>query len=123
MKAHKQNFLTKKGIEAKTYVLKSARGGRALSSAYRKYSRKPDTDKLMLNKFNKKNDSILVITERKWFTGDDPEIDKIQWVPGYRVFKINNFPAVISIKKIIEQVPLPLQGCAGRNDDGLSGIS
>ncbi len=111
--AHKQNFLTKKGIEAKTYVLKSARGGRALSSAYRKYSRKPDTDKLMLNKFNKNNDSVLVITERKWFTGDDPEIDKIQWVPGSRVFKINNSPAVISIKKIIEPVPLPFKDVQG----------
>ncbi len=110
---HKQNFLTKKGIEAKTYILKSDRGGKTLFSAYKRYSRKPDTDNLMLNKFNKKNDSLLVITERKWFAGDDPEIDKIQWIPGYRSVKINNFPAVILIKKIIEPAPLPFKEVQG----------
>jgi peptidyl-prolyl cis-trans isomerase SurA len=110
---HKQDFLTKKGIEAKTYILKSDKGGKTLSSAYKRYSRKPDTDNLMLNKFNKKNDSLLVITERKWFAGDDPEIDKIQWIPGYRSMKINNFPAVILIKKIIEPAPLPFKEVQG----------
>lgn len=67
----------------------------------------------MLNKFNKNNDSLLVITERKWFAGDDPEIDKIQWIPGYRSMKINNFPAVILIKKIIEPAPLPFKEVQG----------
>jgi peptidyl-prolyl cis-trans isomerase SurA len=110
---HKQSFLTKKGIEAKTYILKSDRGGKTLFSAYKRYSRKPDTDTLMLDKFNKKNDSLLVITERKWFAGDDPEIDKIQWIPGYRSVKINNSPAVILIKKIIEPAPLPFKEVQG----------
>ena len=29
-----------------------------LASAYKKYSGKPDTDKLLLEKFNKKNDTL-----------------------------------------------------------------
>jgi peptidyl-prolyl cis-trans isomerase SurA len=115
---HKQNFMTKKGIEAKTYILNSARGGKALSSAYKRYSRKPDTDNLMLNKFNKKSDSLLVITEGKWFTGDNPEFDKIPWIMGWRAMKINNLPAVFLIRKVIEPVPMAFKDVQGEMMSG-----
>jgi peptidyl-prolyl cis-trans isomerase SurA len=38
---HKNNFNSKKGIEARIYTLKSATGMKELESAYRKYSGKP----------------------------------------------------------------------------------
>jgi peptidyl-prolyl cis-trans isomerase SurA len=110
---HKQSFMTRKEIEAKTYILNSTRGGKALASAYKKYSRKPGTDNLMLNKFNKKSDSLLVITEGKWFSGDDPEIDKIPWTGGWHSLKIKNMPALIVINKVIEPVPKPFKDVQG----------
>jgi peptidyl-prolyl cis-trans isomerase SurA len=67
----------------------------------------------MLSKFNRKNDSLLVITEGKWFKGDDPLIDKIQWRTGSQFLKINNYPSVFVIKKIIEPVPLPFNEIQG----------
>ena len=111
--SHKRDFLTRKGIEARVYTLNLPKDEKKLYSAYKKYSGKPDADKLLLEKFNRKNDSLLVITDRKWFSGDDPEIDKIQWTEGPQYLKISNFPAVFAIKRIIEPVPLPFEEVQG----------
>jgi len=103
---HKNNYLTHRAIEAKIITLRSVKGEKLLSSAYRKYKRKPDTDNLLKEKFNKKNDTLLVIREGTWFRGDDSEIDNIQWVTGSQSFKKDGFPSIINIKRIIEPVPL-----------------
>ncbi len=60
---HKNDFHSRKGIEARIYTLKSATGMKELESAYRKYSGKPDTDKKLSDKFNGKGDSLLLVTE------------------------------------------------------------
>ena len=83
---HKNNYLTRKGIEAKIYTLKSSKGEKFSHHAYKKYSGKPDTDNRLIEKFNKKNDTFLIIKEGTWFKGDDPEIDKIQWITGSQSF-------------------------------------
>jgi peptidyl-prolyl cis-trans isomerase SurA len=110
---HKGEFLTRKGIEAKIYTLRSSKGEKILRSAFKKYSRKPGTDELMAEKFNKNNDTLLIISEGKWFTGDDPEIDKIQWTAGSQFQKINNFPSIIVINTIFEPEPLPFKEVQG----------
>ena len=110
---NKQNFLTRNGMEAKLYILKLPEGEKKLYSAYKKYSRNEYTDSLLLEKFNKNQDSLLVITRREWFKGDDPEIDKIQWIPGVQFLKINMFPAAIVITRIIEPEPLPFKEVEG----------
>ena len=110
---HKQNYPGKKSIEASIYILKAENGEKKLYSAYRKYSKKPDTGNLLKNKFNTSNDSLLLITEGTWFEGENPELDKIQWTPGTIKSRINNYPAIIEIKKIIEPSPLPLEEIRG----------
>jgi len=104
---NKNNYLSKKSIEAKIYTLKEPGGAKRLASAYRKYSRKPGTDKRLMDKFNLKGDTLLTISEGKWFTGDDPDIDNIKWTPGVHSFTNNNYPSLISIKKVNEPEPLP----------------
>ncbi len=115
---HKRDFLTRKGIEAKIYTLRSPEKEKMLSSAYKKYSRKPGTDKMMLAKFNKKNDSLLVIAEGKWFSGDDPELDKIEWTTGTKFRRIKNYPSIIAINKVIEPEPLPFEEVQGEMMSG-----
>ena len=115
---HKNDFLTRKGIVAKICTLRSMEKEKMLASVYRKYSRKPGTDNLMLTKFNKKDDSLLVITEGKWFTGDDPELDKIEWTTGVEFRKINNYPSIIVISKVIEPEPLPFEEVQGEMMSG-----
>ena len=110
---HKQNYLTRKGIEAKVYTLKSLKGEKMLKSAFKKYSRKADTDKLMLSKFNKKGDSLLVINEGKWLKGDNPEMDKLSWTKGQQSATINGFPSLIIINNVLEPVPLPFKEVQG----------
>ena len=110
---HKIEFLTKKGIETKIFSLRIPDGDKKLASAYRKYSRRKQTDNLMLEKFNKKNDSVLVINERIFFEGDDPVIDKIEWNIGKQNIKINNYPSIIIINKVIEPVPKPFSEIEG----------
>jgi peptidyl-prolyl cis-trans isomerase SurA len=110
---YKNEHLTRRGIVAKIYTLKSPEKEKAFNSAYRKYARKPGTDDLMKAKFNKKNDSLLVITEGKWFTGDYPELDKIEWREGVEYKRINNVPSIIVISRVIEPEPLPFEEVQG----------
>ncbi len=110
---HKNENLTRKGIEAKIYTLRSPGKEKKLLSTYRKYSRKNECDELMLEKFNSDNDSVLVITEGQWFTGDDPELEKIKWTKGIQVYTINNYPSIVAISRVIEQEPLPFEEVAG----------
>lgn len=106
---HKNNYLTQRGVNAKIYSLKSAGSENKLISAYKKYSRKPNTDKLLLEKFNKRGDTLLYIKEETWYKGDDQSIDKVQWVAGTVFNKENNTHSIIVIKKIMEPVPLPFE--------------
>jgi len=103
---HKNNYLSQKQIEAKVYTLKSLNGEKSLLSAYKKYSGKPNTDNLLLEKFNKKNDSILIIKDGIWSRGDDPEIDKIEWITGLHPITKGGFPSIILITKVIDPLPL-----------------
>jgi|WetSurMetagenome_2_1015567.scaffolds.fasta_scaffold07520_4 peptidyl-prolyl cis-trans isomerase SurA len=103
---HKNTYLTRGGIDAKLFTLKSADGKKALTSAYKKYSQKPYTDNRLSGKFNNKNDTILFIKEATWNKGDDPEIDKIQWITGWQSLTIGGFPSIIVIKKVFDPVPL-----------------
>ncbi len=115
---NKKNFLTRRGIETKIYSLRSSKGDKNLLSVYKRYSKKKGTDELMLNRFNKKIDSLLVITDKTWFRGDDTEIDKIKWIKGPQSIKFNNFPAVIVINNILEPVPLPFNEIEGEIMEG-----
>lgn len=104
---HKNNYLTRRGVNAKIYSLKSPGSEIKLISAYKKYSRKPNTDKLLLEKFNKRGDTLLYIKEGIWFKGDDLVIDKVQWATGTIINKADNTHSIIVIKKVMEPVPLP----------------
>jgi hypothetical protein len=104
---YKYNYLSKKSIEGKIYTLRESGGGKRLEAAYKKYSRKTDTDEKLKEKFNRKGDTLLTVTEGKWFTGDDPDIDRIKWTPGIHSYVKNGFPSLINLKKINEPEPLP----------------
>ena len=101
------------GITAKIYTLKSDNGEKLLSNAYKKYSRKTDTDNRLIKKFNRNTDTLLFINEGTWFKGDDSDIDKIQWVTGSYPLKINGFPSIILIESLIAQVPKKFEEVKG----------
>jgi peptidyl-prolyl cis-trans isomerase SurA len=105
----KYNYLSKKSIKAKVYTLNILKGEKMLASAYKKYSGKPDADKLLLAKFNRTNDSTLTIRDGIWESGDDPEIDKVEWVNGTHHFNTNSFPSIILIKEVKEPLPLEFE--------------
>jgi peptidyl-prolyl cis-trans isomerase SurA len=110
---HKQNYLTRKCMEAKLYLLHNQKGKKSLYSAYKKYSHKEGTDKLMLEKFNSVNDSLLTISECKWFTGDNKEIDNIKWLTGPQNTMMKGYPAVIVVSRIIDPEPLKFSDVQG----------
>jgi peptidyl-prolyl cis-trans isomerase SurA len=106
---NKYKYLSKKQIEAKVYTLKIKNGEKMLASEYKKYSRKPDVDSKLLEKFNKKNDTVLVISEQTWSSGDDPEIDKVEWVTGIQYLDRYDFPSIILIEKVKDPLPLKFE--------------
>ncbi len=71
---HKNNYLTRRAIDAKIYSLASPGNKKKLISAYKKYSRKSDRDNLLRIKFNSKGDSLLSIKDGTWFKGDNPHV-------------------------------------------------
>ena len=103
---NKNKWLSRKGIEGKLYTLKVTSGDNLLEPAFKKYSDKPDFDDLLLKKFNKKNDTLLFISEGRWFQGDNSEIDKIVRETGQHSFIKDGFPSIIVIKKVLEPSPL-----------------
>jgi peptidyl-prolyl cis-trans isomerase SurA len=110
---HKKNYLSKKGIEAKVYTLRKTDGDKLLSSAYKKYAKKTGTDELLLKKFNKKGDTLLIINEGKWYKGADNDIDSLKWTKSTQSFTSGGYPAIINIKNVIEPVPLSLNDIMG----------
>lgn len=102
---HKYNYLSPQAIDAKIYTIRSAKGGKKLLSAYKKYSQKPDLDNHLIEKFNKK-DTLLIIEKNTWFKGDDQEIDTLKWTEGVHFFTKNGFPSIIIVNKVIDPVPL-----------------
>ncbi len=110
---HKQDFLSEKAIDARIYTLRSQSGEKKLSSAYRKFSRKPDCDSLMIRKFNKDNDSLLIIKEGRFVVGGDTSLNRIKWIKGTQSVKINEYPAIAVVKQIYEPEPRPFEEVKG----------
>ncbi len=110
---NKHKYLTRKGIEAKVYTLRVADGEKKLAQAFTRYSRKPDADNLMFRKFNKTSDTLFVINVNIWFTGDNIDMDKLQWVKGRQSCRINDYPSIVVINNVIEPVPKSLEEVQG----------
>jgi peptidyl-prolyl cis-trans isomerase SurA len=110
---HKDNWMSRREIEAKVYILKSSEGESLLSSEFQKNYNRPDLDAMLLNKFNKKNDTLLTIQEKRWFKGDNAEIDKPEWTNGSYFLLKDSFPEMIFIKRVIEPAPLKFEDVQG----------
>jgi peptidyl-prolyl cis-trans isomerase SurA len=110
---HKNSYLSPPGIEAKIYTLKSYGEEKLLRTAYEKFLRKPDADRLLINYFTRNGDSLLTIKEATWFKADNPEIDKLQWIKGLQSFQMKGFPSLILIKRIIDPEPLKYEAVQG----------
>lgn len=107
---HKKDHLKPPSLTAKLYTLRTKNDEPdLLSRTYRKYSGRKNTDTLLKKKFNRKNDSTLVIGEYKWTKGQNPEIDSLTWKEGEQYAIIGGYPSVIQIKEIIEPVPLDFE--------------
>ena len=111
---NKYTYLSKKQLEGKVYTLKITYGEEMLSSAFKKYYGKSDCDIRLLEKFNKKNDTVLFINEGKWYSGDDPEIDSVEWTSGTHNFTRNGFPSIILVKKVTDALPLKFEEVEGK---------
>jgi peptidyl-prolyl cis-trans isomerase SurA len=103
---HKHQFLTNPGITAAVYTLRIPGGEDQLSDAWKKYSGKKNSDSRLMKKFNRKNDSVLVITREQWLRGDDPLIDSLNWDQESHNLRINGYPAVLKITGRIEPQPV-----------------
>jgi peptidyl-prolyl cis-trans isomerase SurA len=110
---HKNNWLSRRGIETKIYTLSSSDAENSLSDSFEKYAVKADMDERLLKKFNRKNDTVLVIKEKTWYKGDNPEIDKIEWTTGSHAFVGNSPPSIVLVMKVLEPAPLKLKEVQG----------
>ena len=110
---HKNEFLTRKAMDAKIYTLRDGRKDRKLLSCYRKYSDRTDCDSLMRRRLSRDSDTLLIIKEGRFEIGDDIELDRIKWTIGTQSAKLNNYPSLVVIKRIFEPEPRPLEEVQG----------
>jgi peptidyl-prolyl cis-trans isomerase SurA len=110
---NKYKFLTKEGISAKIYTLRKKDGMKSLSNTFKKYSKYPDRDKRIINKFIVKNDTLLTIKEGKWYKGDNATIDNFDHSKMVHETRIDGFPSIVLVNKVIDAVPLPLREVQG----------
>ncbi|HUX57398.1 MAG TPA: peptidylprolyl isomerase [Bacteroidales bacterium] len=110
---NKNSYLSRQGVEATIYSLRSTNGEKKLSAAYKRYSRKRDIDNRLIEKFNNNNDTLLTIEKNIWYRGDDSEIDNIQWIKGSQSLQNNGFPSIIVVKRVIDPAPLKFNDVQG----------
>jgi len=110
---NKGKYLSPRGIDASLYTLRKAGGDKDLLAAYKKYSKKADTDRRMTEKFIVKKDTLLTIEKKVWYKGDNPEIDKVDWKEGYYPIVTKGYPSILTIKNILEPAPLSLDEVRG----------
>ncbi len=110
---NKNKFLTKEGISAKIYTLRKKDGMKSLSNAFKKYSRYPDRDKKMIEKFNIKSDTLLTIREGKWYKGENKAIDDLDRSKKVQETIIDGFPSMVVVNNVIDAVPLPFNEVQG----------
>jgi peptidyl-prolyl cis-trans isomerase SurA len=110
---HKNNYLSKPGIEAKIYLLRLPGREQTLLRMYKKYKRKKNADQLLSDNFNSEGDTALYIHSGTWFTGDDTELDKLKWATGYRLTTYKGYPAIIDITRVLDPEPRPFKEVTG----------
>jgi peptidyl-prolyl cis-trans isomerase SurA len=111
---HKHEFLTPASVDATIYTLRSSRTGeKKLLKAYRKYSRKPGSDLLMLKHFNKGSDSLLMINEGIFTKGVNKFVDNVKWTKGIHSVTNNGYSSVVVITAVREPQPKPFDEVQG----------
>jgi peptidyl-prolyl cis-trans isomerase SurA len=110
---NKNKYLSKTGITGKIYTLKKGNGMKALTNALKKYSKYPDGDKKLIEKFISKNDTLLTIKEGTWYKGDNSTIDNLNLSKSKHETIIDGSPSVVIVNKVIEAVPLPFTEVQG----------
>jgi len=107
--SNKSRYLSKESIEAKKYSLRGTEGKNELEKYVKKYESQPDGDKSLYEKFDRNNDSLLVINEGTWYKGDEEDMDLIPWAKGIYNLDRNGIRSVIIVNKVNEPVILPLE--------------
>jgi peptidyl-prolyl cis-trans isomerase SurA len=110
---NKNKFLTIEGITAKIYTLKKSHGMKSLANAFKKYSKYPDGDKRMVDKFVTKNDTLLTIKEGTWYKGDNKTIDNLSRTKMRQETIIDGFPSIVVVNKVLDAVPLSFSKVQG----------
>ncbi|HKK42826.1 MAG TPA: peptidylprolyl isomerase [Bacteroidales bacterium] len=110
---HKHDYLSKPGMEASIYTLKSPGRGKELFKMYKKYNRKENRDELLSARFNTPGDTVLFIKKGRWYKGDDSELDGMKWTSGYRLTTYKGYPAIIDITSVLAPQPKPLGEVTG----------
>jgi peptidyl-prolyl cis-trans isomerase SurA len=110
---NKNKFLSKEGITAKIYTLKKSDGMKSLDNAFKKYSKLPDADNRLIDKFISKKDTLLTIKKGTWYKGDNTAIDNLNRSKMKQEIIIDGFPSIVVVEKVIDAVPLPFAEIQG----------
>jgi peptidyl-prolyl cis-trans isomerase SurA len=110
---NKGKYLSRPALDGSLYILRKAGADKELQAAWKKYSKKADSDRRMTEKFIVKKDTLLSIEKKIWYKGDNPDIDKADWKEGYTPVSTGKYPSILSVRRILEPAPLSLDEVRG----------
>ncbi|HPF03156.1 MAG TPA: peptidylprolyl isomerase [Bacteroidales bacterium] len=120
--SHKKEFFAPESVTAKIYTLRNSTGEKKFIRNYRKFSRKPETDSLMIGFYNRGNDSLLIIREGTFIRGDETVIDMVRWSEGSHITRSGGFPSVVVISEVRQPQPMAFDEVQGEMINGYQGL-
>ncbi len=106
---NKGDYLSAKSVDAIIYTYRVKGGDKALSKAYNKFFRKDDGERLMSERLNTRNDTLLIIEKGTWKEGEKAGLDSIDWKRGTEKTTVNGYPVIIRISGVNRPEPLPFE--------------
>jgi peptidyl-prolyl cis-trans isomerase SurA len=111
--ANKHMYMASRSIDAIIYTLRQKGSDKQFRTLLRRVSRRQDAEKRLNERYNKGGDTLLYVTNGRWYRGDEPDLDNLRWTKGLHFFQTNGYPSAIVISKVTDPAPMPLNEIKG----------
>lgn len=110
---NKYRYPGRKSFDGAIYLCMSKEKAKKFYNAVKKYGRFPDNEEKFLSMLNTGGDTLIKVYKGLFQEGDTLLPENFKWEEGWHKTEIQNFPALIIIKKVNPAPPLPLNEVLG----------
>lgn len=105
--ANKQNYLTPEKINGWLCIIKDPKKEKKFLRASNKLSEENGLMEKLLAKYNRRGDTVLVVKETEWISGESKEIDGLMPVKGIHRINSGDYPSFFVVNNVTKPSPRP----------------